>query len=214
MNVQVKAMAKTPQLQAVTLKVLEFLEKQESASRYEKPLSEFLENQKLGRLKQTETVLDENHRVTAVELRFELVDVSTAVQALQKEIEKLQVPCGSEIRFLRNGSMINRRVGSLEVVELTLDFSSLSQDAFEQLDFHAFTNDLKTSLKSSDLGEVRGVWSGPEETGFFLCGLSASKIREALQELRKREEILKNARLTLRTLDERGKVILAKDRLV
>lgn len=188
------------------LRISEYVETAEREMRYEKPLASFLETKGIGLVKGCNAQLNEKYRIVSVDIDLELADVSASLAAVQQELERLGVPSGSEIKFLRNGVMVNRRVGALELIELTLNLSGLSQEASESLDFHAFYDNLNRSLKADETGELRSVWSGPEETTIVICGKSADAIQKRLVQLQPSEALLKGARLQIRRKDPKAKI--------
>lgn len=200
-------MSKQASTHSVTVKIVEFIEPTDRVARYEKPLAQFLESEGLGRLKGAENQVNEQYKIVSAELELELRDVGPALVQVQQEVERLGAPAGSELRFLRNGTMVNRRIGKLETAELYLNLSGLTQEAFEELDFHSFSNTLRKALKTASAGELRGIWSGPEETSLLMCGEDSARMKDVVAELKTSEPLLNKSRMVLRSKDPKAKPV-------
>lgn len=194
-------MAQNELLNLVIARIAEYVEPIDRGERYEDPLARVLEERGVGQVTGGGSQLDENFRISFVDIEMMLADLSDSLALVESTLNDLGVPVGSELLYEENGEQRSKQIGILEGLELYLDGVNLPAEVYEKLDFQSFYDDIAAALKAKNAGHPRSVWTGNEETGIFIFGPSADGIGDVLSGLVSKHPILQNSRLVFRRAD-------------
>ncbi|MDH4101533.1 MAG: hypothetical protein OEV28_13290, partial [Nitrospirota bacterium] len=166
------------------------------AVRYEDPLEKFLEEQRKGVIAGEGCQSSDEQEVQFVDIDLELVNLDDAVDLVKQVLESAGAPVGSELRFERDGVEESVPFGVIEGVAVYIDGQNLPNEVYEQWDIEELAEEIDEAMAGT--GEIRGAWSGEEETALYLYGPSAETIFSMLQPLLTRHPLCQNARVVLR----------------
>jgi hypothetical protein len=169
----------------------EHIEPIDRGDRYEDPLNERLESAGIGRVTGGGSQLTESGRIEFADVEIELVDLDAALQAAVEALERAGAPQGSEI--LLDGSVL-REFGTAQSVAVYLDGVTLPAEVYADLDFDQLVAELDGA---AGVGNYRGFWQGPEETGLFFFGANAEELFERLHPALLALPIGQNARVVV-----------------
>lgn len=184
------------QMYRVNARIWEPVPPMDRVVRYEDPLENILEERRKGVIAGEGCQSSDESEVQFVDIDLELVNLDDAVELVKQVLENAGAPAGSELRFEREGVEETVPFGVTEGVAIYIDGQNLPDEVYEQWDIDELAEEIDAAMAGT--GEIRGAWSGEEETALYLYGPSAETIFSMLQPLLNRHPLCQNARVVIR----------------
>ena len=184
----------------VIARISEPIQPIDRGERYEDPLAQILETQKLGMVSGGGSQLDEYSNIVFADIEIMLANLDEALRVTRETLNSLGVPVGSALHIERNGEIVSEPLGEAEGLIIYLDGVGLPDAVYAELDFQTLCSNLAEAFDGA--GELRGLHQLNEETGLFVYGQSADEIYARMKNLVKENPILQNARLVFNRRDQ------------
>ena len=181
----------------VVARIWESIQPIDRGERYEDPLQEALEQKGLGEVTGGGTQLGEKGEIEFADVEIMLADLNGAVEFTRIALEGLGAPAGSELLIEGPDGEKSIPFGVAQGVGIYLDGINLPQEVYEQSDLNDLAGQLTAALQKHGGGEIRGCWSGAEETALYIYGKDADAIYTAIEPVLNSYPLCQNARVVV-----------------
>ena len=145
---------------------------------YEDPLSEVLENAKIGSVTGGGTQMGELGEIAFCDLEIEVTDVTDETLLLiTQTLEGLNAPKGSKL--LLDGDDKEIEFGVTEGLAVYPNGSDLPKSTYQECDINVVYGEFNRLL--GDDGAIHSHWEGPTETALYMYGAKFEDMKRALE---------------------------------
>jgi hypothetical protein len=181
----------------VTVRIWEPIREQGRATRYEIPLRSVLQSYKLGEVVGRSSVMSRELEVEYVEFDLDLADLEGSVELVKRVLEEAGAPAGAEIRIGGDDAQEVIPFGKKEGLAIYLDGIGLPDAVYDTCSADGLAGLIYGDL-TSDGGEIRGSWVGPNETAIYLYTPNADEMFARLEPILLSYPLCGNARVVIR----------------
>jgi len=169
------AASQRPQGTAVTAQLNHKLMPIDRGERYEDPLNDELAKHGYGESDGGGSMMSKTNEIEFIDVELSLTETDKSIPFVIERLEAYGAPKGS-ILFVREGEKLTKiPFGKVEGIGVYLDGTNLPDDVYKTCDVNVVIEEFNKLLKGH--GEFQSHWQGPTETGLYLYGDEAERMK-------------------------------------